>query len=76
MLLVLGALGYAGWLTWSWYAQLPKLPTVGWITSMSNAPDPDTQFYPQMLTASFDQSVVRLDLINKDVSSYVTLSPN
>jgi len=71
-LIVLAA---AGWWTWNWYAHLPKPPTVGWIINLADLPDPDTAFQEQDLTLTFDQSVARLELIGKDVSAQVTMSP-
>jgi hypothetical protein len=74
-LLGLIALLLAGDWTWNWYAHLPKPPTVGWIVSMGDVPDPATEFMEQDLTLSFDQSVAKLESIGQDVSSLVTLSP-
>jgi uncharacterized repeat protein (TIGR01451 family) len=74
-LVVVAALGFAGWKTWDWYAHRPKPLTVGWIVSLADLPAPDTSFAPQNVTVTFDDSVVRLDLIGKDVSRLVTLSP-
>jgi uncharacterized protein YfaS (alpha-2-macroglobulin family) len=65
----------AGWWTWSWYAHLPKPPTVGWIINLADLPDPGTVFQEQDLTLTFDQSVARLELIGKDVTSQVAMTP-
>ena len=59
-------LAVASWRVWSYYAHLPKPPTVSWYVT------PDG---PQNATMVFDSSVVRLDLIGKDVTPLITLSP-
>jgi uncharacterized protein YfaS (alpha-2-macroglobulin family) len=69
------ALAGAGIWTWNWYSHLPKPPTVGWIIALAETPDPGTDFEPQELTLSFDQSVAKLESIGKDVTKDVTLSP-
>jgi uncharacterized repeat protein (TIGR01451 family) len=74
LLVVLALLASGGWL-WNWYAHLPKPVTVGWIINMGDAPDPGTEFNPQELTLNFDQSVAKLDLIGKEVTGMVTLTP-
>jgi uncharacterized protein YfaS (alpha-2-macroglobulin family) len=75
LLVTVTTLGFAGWKTWQWYSHLPKPLTVGWIVSLADLPAPDTSFVPQNATVSFDSSVVRLDLIGKDVTSLVTMTP-
>ena len=64
------------WRTWNWYVHLPKPVTVGWIVSLEEEPAPGTEFVPQDLTLSFDKSVAKLELIGKDVTSLVKLTPN
>ena len=63
-----------GWF-WHWYANRPKPQTVDWTVLLSAQPDPDVQFQPRYLTLNFDLSVGKLELIGKDVTSSVTLSP-
>ena len=61
---------------WVWYTHLPKPPTVGWIITLGDFPEPSTEFQEQDLTLAFDSSVARLDLIGKDVTPMVKLTPN
>jgi hypothetical protein len=75
LLLVLVLLAGSGWRAWYWYSHLPKPLTVSWIINMGDFPDPGTEFQEQDVTLSFDASVARLELIGKDVTSLVTLSP-
>jgi uncharacterized protein YfaS (alpha-2-macroglobulin family) len=74
-LVIVAALLAGGVWLWNWYVHLPKPETVGWIINMADAPDPDTQFQPQDLTLSFDRSVAKLENLDKDMTSQVTLSP-
>ncbi len=60
---------------WNWYTHLPKPPTVDWSVSMAALPDPDTEFVAQDLTLTFDRSVASLDLIDKDVTAQVKMTP-
>jgi uncharacterized repeat protein (TIGR01451 family) len=71
---LMALLAGGGW-AWNWYAHLPKPPTVGWIVNMADLPDPGTEFQEQDLTLGFDQSVARLEIIGKEVTPLVTLSP-
>ncbi len=75
LLLALLLLAGGGAWTWNWYAHLPKPVTISWIVQMADLPDPGTEFEPQDLTLSFDVSAARLELIGKDVTSLVRLSP-
>jgi len=75
LLLLLALLAGGGGRIWSDYAHLPKPPTVGWIVALGDFPQPGTEFQEQELTLSFASSVARLDLIGKDVSSLVALTP-
>jgi uncharacterized protein YfaS (alpha-2-macroglobulin family) len=63
-----------GWL-WNWYAHLPKPVTVDWAVNLAGPSDPDIVFHPQPLTLAFEKSVARLELVGKDVTSQVALSP-
>ncbi len=75
MFSVLVLLAVCGWRGWLWYSHLPKPPTVGWIITMGDFPEPATEFQEQDVTLAFDSSVARLDLIGKDVTPLVTLTP-
>ena len=66
----------AGSWFWHWYANRPKPQTVDWTVLLAPQPDPDNQFQPRNLTLTFDASVAKLELIGKDVTSSVTLTPN
>src|SRR5271170_2486909 len=46
-----------GWRLWSYYAHLPTPPTIGWIITMDDFPQPDVQFNAQNVTLSFSSSV-------------------
>ncbi len=75
LLLVLIAAAITGWRVWNYYAHLPKPPTVGWIITPGDFPDPANEFQEQDLALNFSESVARLDLIGKDVTSMVTMTP-
>jgi alpha-2-macroglobulin len=75
LLFLVLALGLGGVWTWHWYANLPKPPSVSWIVNLSELPEPDNDFQAQTLMLNFDRSVARLDLIGKDVTKFVTLTP-
>jgi uncharacterized protein YfaS (alpha-2-macroglobulin family) len=75
MLLLVAALIWAGWREWTWYAHRPKPPTVGWVITMGDFPAPGNEFQEQDVTLTFAESVARLDLIGKDVTSLVELTP-
>ena len=66
LLLVLAVLSVVSWRMWDYYAHLPKPPTVAWNVSDDG---------PRNATVAFEGSVARLDLIGKDVTQLVTLSP-
>ena len=74
-LVLLLALGVGGWWTAQWYAHRPKPPTVGWNLYLASLLAPDTKFNPQPLTATFDQSAVRLESLGKDVTPLVRMTP-
>ena len=75
LLLAVVVLAVFAWRAWSYYAHLPKPPTVGWIITLGDFPAPGTEFQEQDRTLAFDSSVARLDLIGKDVTSMVALTP-
>jgi uncharacterized protein YfaS (alpha-2-macroglobulin family) len=75
LLVIIALLGGGAWRAWNYYAHLPKPPTVGWIVALGDFPAPDTTFQEQDLTLSFASSVARLDLIDKDVTALVSLTP-
>jgi uncharacterized protein YfaS (alpha-2-macroglobulin family) len=75
LLLVLALLAASGWRLWYWYTHQPKPITVDWIISITDLPEPGNDFQARTLSLNFDSSVARLDLIGKDVTSLVSLTP-
>ena len=73
----IGVIGLAvcGGRLWQWYAHRPVPMTVSWIVKMWDMPAPGYVFQSQNLTLNFEQSVAKLELIGKDVTKQVTLSP-
>ena len=61
----------AGWWTWNWYVHQPKPTTVDWSIPGS----PGFSLPPATLGLIFERPVAKLDLIGKDVTSDVTISP-
>src|ERR1700733_6852963 len=66
LFLVTIILAVTGWRVWDYYAHLPKPPTITWNVWPDGTRD---------ATVTFGGSVARLDLIGKDVTQLVTLSP-
>ncbi|HEX4141364.1 MAG TPA: alpha-2-macroglobulin [Candidatus Methylacidiphilales bacterium] len=66
LLLALVIAANVSWYVWDYYAHLPKPVAVTWYVVADGA---------QNASVGFEDSVVRLDLVGKDVNELVTLSP-
>jgi uncharacterized protein YfaS (alpha-2-macroglobulin family) len=75
LLLAVVAAAIIAWRVGDYLAHLPKPPTIGWIISLGDFPDPGTEFQEQDLSLGFAASVARIDLIGKDVTPLVAMTP-